>query len=314
MWPCPRTDNHCHLGGLIPPETIYELSDRNIPLDDITMLVTMSVEEIGLGFDYFLHKFEILDNMIWTDQKIEYMVQSVCESIKRSKTSFVNVSLSLNKYLDHMSISYVAALMGEAFKFHAGQNGIVINLLLSLRYDSDKPLQKQISDIIIGDESLSSLYAGIDLVGKESCLDIGFYKPIFDVWSDNHKILRAHVGELPGTHQNVIDAIKHLSINRIAHGIHADNDGLKMAADNSVIFDLALHSNLYTGAIRDMKLHPIRNMIDHGCTVTLSTDDPVQFQCTLDDEYAMAINHGLMNIDIAKTIMMNSYECFNYGA
>ena len=74
------------------------------------------------------------------------------------------------------------------------------------------------------------------------------------------------------------------------------------------MFDLAIHSNLTTGAISDIMDHPMKRMLGLGCKVTLNTDDPTQFGCTLDDEFKLALDSGLITESQAKEIMSNACE------
>lgn len=307
-WGCPKVDNHCHLGGMVPPETVYSILN-GITLEETKERMIMKPEEIGLGFDFFLKKFEILNEIKWTEDNITSMINDVCTNITNSGTKIINISLSINKYVDSgFSIKGACEHILDLFDDNCKQSGIYINPLLSLRYDSPLDVQKKIIKEVCSHPNVFDRFRGIDLVGKESAINVEFYKPIFEQWREAGKILRAHAGELPGTSDNVYKAIYGLKVDRIAHGIYANDDVLSMAADLGVVFDLALHSNLYTSAIVDMSHHPIRNMMARGCRVTLSTDDPIQFNCTLDDEYEMALKHGLLNEETKDKMMVDSYK------
>ena len=217
--------------------------------------------------------------------------------------SYSTISFSIDKYVsDQFKPVDAVKFICDAFDRHAG--AVHVDLMLSLAYHSPRAFQLECVDLI--NKSVAELLYGLDLVGDEKYFDVDFYRPIFEKWHDHKKILRAHVGEMPGTACNIQAAIRDLGADRIAHGIQADRAAMSMAADNGTYFDLALHSNLVTGAWHDLHSHPIRDMIDMGCAVTLNTDDPVQFMCTLDDEFQLAIDNELITVAQADQIMRNS--------
>jgi len=205
-------------------------------------------------------------------------------------------------------------LVGELFKRHAQRTGIQIGLLLSVQYHNSRENQLEYANLI-DDPKIREIVCGLDLIGDENYFDVDFYKPIIDKWKA-HGIhaLRAHVGEMPGTGRNVAKAIKQLGITRIAHGIQASDDTLKLAADNQVCFDLALHSNMITGAWTDLESHPIKRTLNHQCCVTLNTDDPIQFNCTLDDEFELALANNLIDQSQVAQIMRNAQVASNRSA
>ena len=51
-------------------------------------------------------------------------------------------------------------------------------------------------------------------------------------------------------------------------------------------------SNLRTRVAESMATHPVRTLIDEGAFVTLNTDDPAMFGCTLAGEYAAVAGLG----------------------
>ena len=190
---------------------------------------------------------------------------------------------------------------------HSHEHNVGIGLLLSLTYECPRELQLLFSNTIIN-RTVQNNLCGIDLVGNEQHFDAEVYKPIFDKWRPYGKTLRAHVGEMPGSGPNIKTAIEYLGATRIAHGVQASDDVLKSAADRRIYFDLALHSNLTTGAWDRIETHPLKRMVELGCIATLSTDDPVQFSCTLNDEFELAQKHGLITEVQAKGIMKNAWR------
>ena len=54
--------------------------------------------------------------------------------------------------------------------------------------------------------------------------------------------------------------------------------------------------------------HPIRQLLDAGVKVTVSTDDPISFGNTLSDEYAALVEHRGFNREELVRIARNGFE------
>ena len=309
-WNGHKCDLHRHMGACVAPRTVVKILNHagiKLSIEEATQALVCHGHNIG--FKNFLNKFTLLDKVPWADWAIDLAIKQICDDLVAEKIHYTEISLSINKYVATNGWSHkdVLRFISDKFKQYSDGRDLHIGLLLSLRYDSDRGAQLEHAKVI-DDPEISNLLCGIDLIGDEDYFDVDFYKPIFDRWRPYNKLLRAHVGEMPGKGKNVELAINELHVDRIAHGIHASDDAFKLAADKGVCFDLALHSNLTTGAWPVLATHPIIKMLKYGCTITLNTDDPVQFACTLNDEFVLAINNGLINYDQAMEIMLNAWR------
>jgi adenosine deaminase len=43
-----------------------------------------------------------------------------------------------------------------------------------------------------------------------------------------------------------------------------------------------------TGVVKRLEEHPVRRLYEAGVPITLNTDDPAMFRCTLEGEYRLA--------------------------
>jgi len=101
------------------------------------------------------------------------------------------------------------------------------------------------------------------------------------------KVTKCHAGEFDGA-ERVREAIQQLGVRRIQHGIRSieDSSVVKLAADLGVTFDLCPISNVGLCVVPDLAHHPIRRLMQAGVNCTVSTDDPLCFANTVNDEYA----------------------------
>lgn len=319
VWNSSKFLLHSHLSGMIRPQTVFEIIQRtkgfeiapNLEAVHKKMVCSVADER---NFDVFFNKFKIFDRLTWHDWAIDMAICQICRDLEIEKIEYAEISFSIDKYLRHLGWTpkEVVKFICRSCDMHSRRFGVKVGLLLSLRYDSPKKSQIAFSDLI-EDPEVEELLAGIDLVGDEKYFDAEFYKPIFDKWRQRGKILRCHVGEINGGGCHVAAAIKDLKVSRIAHGIQATDEDMKLANDCGVYFDVAIHSNLYTGVVSDVKKHPLKRMIENGCKVTLNTDDPVMCACTLDGEFHVAVKNGLIGLEDIDSIQRNAVEAAAFG-
>jgi aminodeoxyfutalosine deaminase len=100
--------------------------------------------------------------------------------------------------------------------------------------------------------------------------------------------LTAHAGESMGP-ESVWAALR-LGAERIGHGIAAARDPelMRHLRERDIPLEICITSNLVTGVVARIEDHPVRRLYDAGVPITLNTDDPAMFGCTLAEEYLLA--------------------------
>ena len=58
--------------------------------------------------------------------------------------------------------------------------------------------------------------------------------------------------------------------------------------ERDIPLEVCVTSNLVTGVVKSVEEHPVRRLYDAGVPITLNTDDPAMFRCTLVGEYELA--------------------------
>lgn len=100
--------------------------------------------------------------------------------------------------------------------------------------------------------------------------------------------LTAHAGETGGP-ESIRQALD-IGAERIGHGIRAaeDADLMRRLREERIPLEVCITSNVRTGAVGSLADHPVRRLLDAGVVVTLNTDDPGMFGCTLEGEFRIA--------------------------
>lgn len=304
-------DCHVHFSGSIPTEFVWQtIKDKNWTyLANNHQQVIQAIKYNGQhGFDGFLHCFKIYDEIIWDEQLITQSIQAVSNKIKNDGIQFTWMDFSINKYLHTLNWHKIDIIkhFHNCFNTHLPNQ---IALVLSIKMESLEATRKQYLNLI-DTPDVRECVAGIDLVGDEAYFDHEFYKPYLKKWYEHGKMVRIHAGEV-GRIDNVRKTIENLTITNIAHGIDITNDEnlMALAKRKNIQFDLALTSNLLIRKDLTTHNHPLYKMMEHGLNCTISSDDPVIFNTTLANEYAL-----IHDTKIIETLKHNSRKFTNkYG-
>jgi adenosine deaminase len=128
---------------------------------------------------------------------------------------------------------------------------------------------------------------GIGIGGTEYEFPPELFTDVYRSAANRGFRLTAHAGEAAGP-ESVWGAIRSLGVERIGHGVRTVEDPTLLAhlVDRQIPLEVCPTSNLRTGVVAGWDDHPVRQLVAAGAMVTINTDDPAMFDCTLAGEYA----------------------------
>lgn len=316
-WPCgmDKYDLHRHFGGCVSVETVAKLLGGQHTEESVRRQMVCTGRE--RSFRDFLARFDILNQIDWTEGAIATSIDQIVRDQAADGIEYSEISFSIDKYMTgraKWTRPELIELISDVFRDACRRWRTHVNLILSLRMEATRASQL-VNAALVRRHDVIGCLGGIDIVGDESKFDTRFYAPIFRDWRNAKKITLAHAGETCGAH-NVFEAITILHVHRIRHGIAAAGDPEVMAAarDLNVCFDVSLHSNMLAGTTKNMEQHHLPHLLAAGCAVTLGTDDPVIFNCTLEDEYELGRRYRLFGADEDETIRQLRRNSIHYAA
>jgi adenosine deaminase len=153
------------------------------------------------------------------------------------------------------------------------------------------------------------VFKTFDLSGDEGAQPIDVFKPIYRKAKAAGLRLKAHVGEW-GTADDVWRAVDLLELDEVQHGIAASASPqvMKALANAGVRLNICPTSNVKLGRAPSLKDHPIRVLFDAGVKVTINTDDPLIFGCTLSGEFLALYQAGVMTAQELDVIRVAALE------
>ena len=278
----PLVDLHRHLEGSIRPATSVEFAARaDIYALPRAALVAAEREE---GLLPYLAKIENATAFVRT---LEDWRRVTAEAVA-----------------DAASDGLSAVELRFSPQFIAGATGLDADGVIeavSDAADTGLPIEVGLIGIIVRDEGPDSAVdqarrllrhqrklAGVDLAGDEAGYPAALFAPAFRLAHENGLPVTVHAGEAAGP-RSVWDALD-LGPRRIGHGVRSAEDPRLMAhlAAAGITLEVAITSNVQTGATRNRAEHQLATLVAAGVRVALCTDNPAVSDTRLTREYQIA--------------------------
>jgi adenosine deaminase len=294
----PKTETHLHLEGALPYELLRDWQPERYPADPVFRRP-----------DYRYPTFPDFENTLlnhalpWFTSAERYhaaakaiFAKHVAQNVRYVETSF---HLPVTQFIKVPGPEIVAAIRSAA------PAGVEVRVFTGmLRTDIVGALRPVIDQLHTWDG-----LAGVDLHGFEAMRTEPGTAEVWQRLRAAGKVTKCHAGEFGGA-DRVREAIEELGVTRIQHGVRAIEDAavVRLAAERGVTFDVCPISNVRLQVVPSMRAHPIRRLLQAGIRCTVSTDDPLNFGNTVNDEYAaLAAELDFTRAELAR-IASNGWE------
>ena len=146
-------------------------------------------------------------------------------------------------------------------------------------------------------------FVAVDLAGDEAGFPPALFAEPFRRARQAGLGVTIHAGEAAGP-ASVAAALDHLRPDRIGHGVRSAEDPrlMERLAREDVTLEVALTSNVDTGAAASLARHQIGTLLAAGVPVTLNTDNPTVSRTTLSRELAKAARAAGLTPDDCRAV------------
>jgi adenosine deaminase len=303
----PKAELHVHLEGTISREAYERIALRN-------GLTPAGADEIFTCDDFpsFLRAFLDVVKALRTPHDFaeiagEYLKRSARDHIRH--VEFFLSPATQRKFVPDLDPKEMIDAVWDACENARSERGISSRLIIDMVRNLGE--EEALRDVDLASECATSGVVGIGLGGDERHFPARGFQRAYARARERGLRRTVHAGEAAGP-ESIVDAVKLLHAERIGHGVAASGhpEVLALLRDRAVTIDACPTSNIFTAALSKGAAHPLREFLNAGVAVTLSSDDPSFFKTSVaaEYEYAAALGCGVEEITaIAKSSFERSF-------
>lgn len=243
--------------------------------------------------DMITYAHEMLYPHIMSREGFEFTAASALQDAVEDGVTKLEMSLDMQFIAKYDSVpdgflSFVSQLVGS------NKNRIDFRPEIGMSKDRSAEDQARLATICIR----SGLFRSIDLYGNEEAQPPESYRQLYSEAKKQGLKLKAHVGEFAGP-ALICETLDLLQLDEIQHGITAARSKplMERLKRDGIRLNVCPSSNVALGVVSDIKLHPIRTLVDHGVRVTINSDDPTIFGKSVSEEYFLLYKAGIFTAE-----------------
>jgi len=303
----PKAELHLHIEGSLEPELMFELARRNgvaIPFD--------SVEAVRAAYDFsnlqdFLDIYYAGANVLLTRRDFEdlafaYFRRAAADTVRHAEIFFDPQTHTDRGVPFAVVVEGLIAGMDRA----RAELGVTSGLILSfLRHLSE---EEAFATLEMARPYLRH-FIGVGLDSSEVGHPPSKFERVFAAARALGLKLCAHAGE-EGPPAYVYEALDLLHIDRMDHGNRSMEDEalIQRLAASRMTLTVCPLSNLKLCVVKDLKDHPVPEMLRRGLHVTLNSDDPAYFGGYVNENYRQLAKAVGLTRDQLTQLARNSFE------
>jgi len=281
-----KAEIHVHIEGTAHPDLVRTYARRNSI--DLTGLFDADGAYLWSDFTSFIAAYDRASSVFRSEQAYCDLAYDYARRCAAEGMIYLEAFASAD-HAAEAGLSYRAYIDGLDAGFAAAETtfGIVARLIVvGVRHLGPEKVENAARQAAAQPHRRVT---GFGMAGDERFGQPADYARAFAIAGDAGLGLTVHAGELAGP-ESVRDALDHLPITRIGHGVRAaeDSDLLRRLADEAITLELCPGSNIALGLYPDRQSHPLRRLVEAGVAVTLNSDDPPFFHTTIGAEYDAA--------------------------
>ena len=274
----PKVELHLHLEGAIPPPAMWALvhsyGDPETPSLD-----AMQARFEYRDFAHFIETWQWMLPFIRTPADWTAVAEAVARSLAEQHIVYAEASISPTDFRAHgLSLATIATAARHGLDAVEGTH---VNLLVDLVRDTGPEWCMRTLEQVIEVAGEAGI-VGITIGGSEHDFPPAAYAEVYRRAGDAGLGRSVHAGEAGGS-ENVWTALQDLGVDRIGHGVRSVEDPALVThlVERQVPLEVCPSSNIRTGVAPSWQAHPAIELIERGARVTINSDDPTYFDCSV---------------------------------
>ncbi len=303
----PKVELHLHIEGTLEPELLFMLAERNgvaLPYSDVESLrAAYQFSNLQSFLDLYYQGASVLQTQQdFFDLTWAYLLHCHDENVVHTEIFFDPQTHTARGIAFDTVISGIHAALEQANK----QFGITSRLILCfLRHLSEDSAFATLEQAL----PYKQLIDGVGLDSSELGNPPAKFSRVFARAKSEGWRLVAHAGE-EGPASYVWDALDLLNVDRIDHGVRANDDRLLMArlAAERVPLTVCPLSNIRLRVFDQMSEHNVLALLDQGLCVTINSDDPAYFGGYIGANYQALVDQLQASKEQLRQLALNAVE------
>lgn len=293
----PLVELHCHLEGTVKPPLAQKLAARHGM--DLSHLIDEQGRYVWNDFTTFLHAYDGMSEAIRTPEDYYDITYAYYSEAAACGLRYGEVFVS-PAHAERHGISYPTLIesISAAFDDVERESGAVGRIILTFVRHYGLDHAEKIARL--AEKFPHSSVVGFGMAGEENVGRPRDFVSVFDIAKGAGLKITAHAGEFMGP-ESVRAVIEDLNVARIGHGVRSCEEPalVKELAARGLALELCPSSNVCMNVFPSIADHPVKDYLQAGLNVTLSTDDPAFFGNTIRTEYDnVAAAHDLNATDL----------------
>ena len=288
----PKAELHLHIEGTFEPELMFEIAARNS-----IKLKYNSVDELRAAYNFnnlqeFLDIYYSGANVLIKEKDFYDLTWAYLQKIHAQHVLHTEIFFDPQTHTSR-GISFDTVITGIRRALEDGREklGISYRLILSfLRHLSEADAFKTLEEAL----PYQSWITAIGLDSSEKGHPPTKFERVFTKARELGFLTVAHAGE-EGPPEYVWEALNLLNVSRIDHGNRSleDRSLIEELVKRQMPLTVCPLSNLKLKVVKDIRQHPLAEMLRKNLMVTVNSDDPAYFGGYINENYlavAKALN------------------------
>lgn len=279
----PKVELHLHLEGAIPLPILWELMQSHGGAPDVPDLIALERRLVFRDFSHFIDTWWWMTGFLRTEDDFAIVAEAVARDLVAQNIVYAEASFSPTDFERH---GITPQQLGTAIRRglnRVPETQVVLNVDLVRDTGPDRAAATLEAVLEIAAEAD---VRGITIGGSEQDHPPEQFAGVYRRAADFGLRLTAHAGEAAGP-ASVWGAIRGLGVERIGHGVRSIEDPVlvEYLVDHQTPLEVCPTSNIRTGVAPGWAEHQVHGLIAAGVNVTINSDDPALFNCSLAGEF-----------------------------
>jgi adenosine deaminase/aminodeoxyfutalosine deaminase len=302
----PKAELHLHLEGSATPETLVALAEkqgRKLSLEEARRRF------VNKNFLGFLWAFKWVSDQLGAPEDYAFLLRDLLARLHRQNVLYAEITLAVGVALwKRQDPDAVFAALRRAVEESRPRHPVEVRWIFdAVRNFGAQHVAGVAEYAIRWKEVPDAGVVAFGIGGDERGGPPERFRDTFEKVRAAGLRVTVHAGETAGP-ESIWGALRALGAERIGHGLAAFRDPalLEHLKQRRIPLESCPTSNRRTGALRqhtgadDLAKHPMVDYVRAGVPLTLNTDDPGLFDCTLNGEYALAYRLGLSREEVVR--------------